>query len=765
MSGAPAASPRAAAQAATRPGTACGARTPVAPAAEPVDTAVLSYQLVAAVQTKAGVEYAPGCDFKLVTDLIPTVLQACVDAVRAEAGGPLRNWLASKLAEVAAAGALSEYVVHDWTQVSQLKPFVGDLAAITSQREPPADGDGFNKPGCFDAFTAQHSGAVKLFVQDPSGAYWLVTDARSWPYNVQHHFKLPSLHEDWRMTFDGRQQRTAGVDEPAFQMAISNARNGQVHGAAVIVYTMNATTGDRMPWWSGWCPLDSQTGNLSKLFRVGSWGVQPRRRAPATGGGSPRVGELSGGAAGFAGGMLVNSSTQGGRYTFQNINGELCMDITSKRDDEPRWISLTNFEIVKILQEMSYQTGLEAGNAGYTVILCRMLLDANGSDSLYIAHDSTERCPAFGNYQWLEVEVLCQPSTIRSSADLYGCFNKAHISLKIGALKPEHLMEYLKSLPRQPPLRIISNWFRQPDGVIVGANCCLLEGQFLSHAQAQWHFVAAHFTNLLCPIAPEQFPRYFLLPSKHLRYQVFLHIYDQLMPRFFMNNLQPARAVLAYSIMGMQVHKLWGGQAGVPKCPVALLYSPGPNTGKTEAMRLPHAMLGFSNAALLAGDTSKPAMMEWVCQNKAGAVVFMDDCKIRDGGKHFTLGEVVHAVYDRDMRSVNGKNRTPSSALCISVTPAPSPPNTTWGRHQSLLDASPTPHPSLRTTSPVASSPSPTAPLACARTTLSPAAWPGAPWHPSAIRFELASPRPPRAANSAALCAHSTHRTCTCGAG
>ena len=737
---------------------------PAAPAAAPVDITVLTNQLVAAVQTKAGVQYSPGDDFKWITELTPAVLQACASQAHLESGEPLRDWLVSKLAEIAATDTLSEYVVHDWTSVGQLKAFKGDLAAITSQRGPPADEEDYNKPGVFDAFTAQHSGAVKLFVQDPDGAYWHVVDSRGWAQTVEHHFQLPMLHCGWLMTFDGRQQRDGGAVQPAFEMSFTfNARKGVI----VNVYTMNITTGDRQSWWSGGFLLDSQSKQFSKLFKVASWYAALR---PQRGGGGPSWGDvINGGEAGFAGGMPVNGATQGGKFAFQNINGEMCLDIAGRKDDEPKFISLANFEIVKVLQEMSYQTGLESGQAGFTVVLCRMLLDANGTDSLYIAHDSTERCPNFGNYQWLEVEVLCKPSEIRSSADLYGCFNKAHISLKIGCMEPKHLMEYLKSLPRQPPIRIISNWFRQPDGVIVGSNCCLHEGQYLTHAQAQWHYVAAHFTNLLCPIAPEQFPLYAIVPTKHVRYAIMTHIYEELMPRFFMNNLQPARAVLAYTIMTMQVHKLWGGQAGLPKCPTALLYSPGPNTGKTEAMRLPHAMLGFSNAALLAGDTSKPAMMEWVCQNKAGAVVFMDDCKIRDGGRHFTLSEVVHAVFDRDMRSVNGKNRTPASALCISVRRAHAPPDTTWGRPLAPQGASPTPHPSAPTAPPATLYPSLAVPFCAWRAPcLEPRALPG-PSVPLAQwlgpRPPCAAQRPPCASHKTALYAHSTRRMNTYGAG
>ena len=163
---------------------------------------------------------------------------------------------------------------------------------------------------------------------------------------ITHHFKLPGLKHDYtavRHATDAQQLRDATAYCPDFEMTLTLTRlKGSKMAIQINVGTYNNTTGQIMPWWAGHAPL---TADKHDLFCVTNWRKPSAAQSLSFG----STGEQS-----FAGNLPTNGNTQGSRFTFNTINGELCLDVSTKRDDEPHWISLTNFEIVGILNEMNF---------------------------------------------------------------------------------------------------------------------------------------------------------------------------------------------------------------------------------------------------------------------------------------------------------------------------------------------------------------------------------------------------------------------------
>jgi hypothetical protein len=351
-----------------------------------------------------------------------------------------------------------------------------------------------------------------------------------------------------------------------------------------------------MPWWQGWVAK-------AHIMSPQQWFLPQRAQNTA-----PRR----------------QGSVLAGRFHFEDRDDCISLDVATPKSDEEVWVAIANFKILRVLQQMSFSAGLDAAH-GDTLLLVRHRINASGSGIVYLAHTDIDRSPSYGDVMYLDVEVLVQPSKIKGSADLFGMFNSGHVSLMTMTMEPKHFFDLLGSLPKPEPQRIISNWYRQPDGTIVFANCCVKDGDLLSHEDANWRIIGKYFTDAICPILPENYPRIVLIPYPHVRYFIAVNMYTNLMPKFFGNNLMQARAVLSYVVMSMHCDKVWDRQAGIGKLPTLMCHSDGPNTGKTEACHLANALQGRAGGALKAGDITKPALKEELCQNNSACAVMVDD--------------------------------------------------------------------------------------------------------------------------------------------
>lgn len=127
----------------------------------------------------------------------------------------------------------------------------------------------------------------------------------------------------------------------------------------------------------------------------------------------------------------------------------------------------------------------------------------------------------------------------------------------------------------------------------------------------------------------------------------------------------PAQAVFCCFVMGMQVDELWKGRSGLGHgAPVTWVVGP-PNSGKTEAALLGHAMIGNYHTAAFGGDATKPLLNDKVSQ-KSCLTLFIDDVTVKKNLVSPAHTVVVRGLYDRTTRAVSGKLRTPHSTVLFS---------------------------------------------------------------------------------------------------
>ena len=142
--------------------------------------------------------------------------------------------------------------------------------------------------------------------------------------------------------------------------------------------------------------------------------------------------------------------------------------------------------------------------------------------------------------------------------------------------------------------------------------------------------------------------------------------YNSLLPKVFLNNTMQAKATFAAGVMGLYASKLWSGESGFGHgCPITWLYSPEPNTGKTEAMLAVNSMLGFHTRSPCSGDSTKAALFERTSQ-QADLSVTVDDVVVPQGESR-TFAQIIRALYDCSTRTVTGKVRRPKSTAMFTV--------------------------------------------------------------------------------------------------
>ena len=88
------------------------------------------------------------------------------------------------------------------------------------------------------------------------------------------------------------------------------------------------------------------------------------------------------------------------------------------------------------------------------------------------------------------------------------------------------------------------------------------DGVFLSLEDSKKSIQPAFFKNSVLPLTKKDFPRNMIIPQCHVRFVVGMRFWADLMPQFFANNLMPARATFAMSVMGLYASKIWGGETG-----------------------------------------------------------------------------------------------------------------------------------------------------------------------------------------------------------
>jgi len=354
------------------------------------------------------------------------------------------------------------------------------------------------------------------------------------------------------------------------------------------------------------------------------------------------------------------------RYLFEVIDDCLCYQTSKGKDEEPEWTRLANFHVVKYLNLYQFSDG---SHMPYHKMLVRQLVNPDGVGTVYVSIDDVLRSPPIDNAKYLDVEVMIDVSTIKTQSDVRALFQSHHSKLDACNINPDQLGTLMVSFESPNPDAVITRFGRQPDGLFVAGNCAFGKGTIMTHEEAKVAIIPKFFEdNKDCPMKRENFMKHYIIPFPHIRFLIGQLIYGYLIPKFFVNNTMPARAVLAMSVMGMQAEKIWGGQTGFGHgMPFGWVFSAEHNTGKTEACLLAHGMLGMFHRAIWAGDASKPQMFE-LLDKQSCLTVFVDDIVINETDpRSRTFAQLGRALYDRTSRAVIGKLRRPYSSAVFTA--------------------------------------------------------------------------------------------------
>ncbi|AUD57284.1 hypothetical protein [Pleurochrysis sp. endemic virus 2] len=298
------------------------------------------------------------------------------------------------------------------------------------------------------------------------------------------------------------------------------------------------------------------------------------------------------------------------KYNFKIVRDCICIETYSKtgRDtDQIKVMQLANFYIVKVLNIYHLRAGYF--NQSYHKFLCRHRLSDRGNDAqgiVYLSTEDPDRCPDTTGYKYLDVEALIDVSKLRSQTDMRVAFESFHSYLNTGNMYPDHFNTYMMTFADGIPQlqSVVTKFGRQHDDIFVAGNCCFKDGRFMTHTAGNVAVVPRYFmeNDVVC-ISLNDFPKHVIIPFTHVRYAIGLRIWNEYMPSMFANNTVQARAVLCMAIMGMQATKYWNNEVSCCEgFPPTWVYSTEPGTGKTKAMRLAHAMLGFHSKPPGSGD-------------------------------------------------------------------------------------------------------------------------------------------------------------------
>ena len=361
-----------------------------------------------------------------------------------------------------------------------------------------------------------------------------------------------------------------------------------------------------------------------------------------------------------------------GKYAFCTVNDRLCYRTIDKSQGSKdlESVEVANFCIPEVLGIYQFAEQVY-GELPMFNLLCRLRLK-DGQSVLRITSEDKERAPSLDGISVLEVEVVLCIAALKNCTEVKAAFCTSHSLLLTDTLTPEMLSCYLNSIKLPMPTAVIMRWGKQLSGYFVVHNCAFKDGQMLSVKDSGHGIVPAHFNrNVNYPMHTSDFPRIIVIPFEHVRYCIGVKLWCALMPAFFQNNEMAAKAVFALAVLGLHADRCWNGETGVGHgMPVGWIYSSEFGSGKTEAMSLANAMLGFFDRGMWAGDATKSVMFE-ASSCEANMMKFIDDVvpsdKNGDGYYSRALAQQVRAFYDRTSRAVTGKIRRPYSGACYSA--------------------------------------------------------------------------------------------------
>lgn len=479
---------------------------------EPAAGAGFTFERATKIQCVKGVTYSVAPDSAEAAYFIThssSALQAAASLPAPAVTSELLREVGSALEAAGEVNAVNVITIRQMEH-TQLK-FVADPPI--SQREPPGNDAAYTPLEWENYQIVGADDKLMFYVQSPAsegGKHYEVLNQRSWDFNVRI---VGELNLGVRFVKD-KNGAPAALGDIDYAFMLRLGRRGQHHVyqqsmkanevvLCVSVGEINASTGNFVAWSGGGANTDLvcvkdgalQNALFSQMnLRGHHWPVwQPPDaiedvddvmadlRASLAGGGGCRQ-----------------------RFNLIERSGVMNIMCETKGGKEQELISVCNFELVS-LRGLYQFVEADCGDP-YFSILCRSMIDEEGSGEIYIAADDTIRTPRLKGKRSLLVEVLVQPGALKSNADVSRLFQKHHINLLPSSMTPDMLRCWLAEQDLPPVTRCIVRFGRQPDDEWVLGNVVFKRDVLVELETAKIAVVPQFFKDSILPIPMQATP-------------------------------------------------------------------------------------------------------------------------------------------------------------------------------------------------------------------------------------------------------------------
>ena len=353
-------------------------------------------------------------------------------------------------------------------------------------------------------------------------------------------------------------------------------------------------------------------------------------------------------------------------FMFENHNDTFCT-VRVEEDGRKAYGSLCNFEITGVPHLYTFD---DAEMEPLYEIICKIKYSDEGEE-IVVGPDDVVRSPDRDGCSTLTVHALININACHTKRDVREQFQKQCNYLLTTGLTSDMLVEYIAQQWHPKDLHMIDKWGLQDDGWWVLSNCAFKDGELKPVSESGHSVYHRYFThNAFVPMPVTNFPKILICEVPHVRYFIGCLMWNRLMPPYFGNNEQPAKAVFCSAMLGMHAHEFWNMVGSLKGAPTVWAVSREPGSGKSESFKLAQEIVGVGHRALWGGDATKAATFDASVAD-SGIIRFIDDVVVpsngRNGPESVMYQEIVRGFFDRTGRQVCGKpERAPNCTLGYS---------------------------------------------------------------------------------------------------
>lgn len=627
-----------------------GTHTSKLPAAAATTGGLFTFKRVAAIQCESNVAYPLKADGPESEYFMHWIVKALEHTVDLSAKGAPSLQIMTAFAERADSSCLDimELKYHQLKLVSN--PTSAMLEAFGREDDDLSD--------IYETYIDPID-PNKHYAVNPGGYHYLVTKSNAWDWTFQ--LIVKGDLGQFSLTQDG--QPAARAVSYAMQLTVVKLPK-EYNGAGGVPYLGGATkTGSKVIQieygellassfvpWPGTKLFIADKTIVPALTKYDVWKpLRPPRPDPEA-----EAGEEA---------DQFELKSYGRKYKFETIEDALCVWFPGKKDDG-EYKALANFAIDHVMA--IYQFSDREKGLPWFRYKVHCVVDATKDDVMYVTPEMDVALKHYDTVGRIEGEVLVPLDEVDDKT-LGSWFSKVSAYFRIeGFFKVEHLKALTNILTPWPRItRVVTTFGRQPNSkLFVYGNTCYANGQLYSHEEAGVTVLPHMFggKEVIIPMPLAKFPKILVVPQDWVRYTFFVNFWSHTMNNQFLNNVMPAKATFALTVLHLQCSKYWDGQAIGDMVPTGWLKSTAPSTGKTEILIACNSFSAWWHKKVTMGASSSlPAVSRRLMMQRDTSLC-LDEVATKvnaDQEKSKKLKDLVHMCANGSSREVCGKSEEP----------------------------------------------------------------------------------------------------------